>query len=570
MHNVLIVFKKGGNIKLMKSFILSLIIIFFNMAVIPSIEAEITDTKIKKDSTEKSVYKVGVNDVIEIKVLEHDEFHALSTVSSDGTIILPYIGTVFVKEKTLTDIEAEITKKLSEGYLKYPVVSVSLVKSMSKAVFVYGEVGRPGAYPLEEGNTTILRVLSLAGGINNEGLHGDIKLRRKQKSSSEYKESYLGSRDTIEKTDKGNMILNLDDILIIERNKTFLIQGEVVRVGRYALEKDMTVLRALIEAGGVTADGLHGIVKVRRKTAGGIGGYQNIVASELKNGIILGGEEVEDTVLQSDDILLVERNQTFLIQGEVMKRGRYALEKDTTLVKALLEAGGVTDEGRYGKIKLRRKIEGKIGEYKDFVQADLTNGVIGSNEVEDTVINPDDILIVERNKTFFIYGEVGRTGQFVLEEGMTVTKAISLAGGIRSDGLYGKVKIRRKQGAVAEYSEEEIDLEKMRGNSLSDVLLQPDDIVIVGRNDTFFLYGEVNKPGEYILKEGMTVFQAITIGGGFTKWGSKSRVKILRPQKDKSGFAIMNVDIGDVIDGDLSSDLELQHNDIVVVSSGAF
>jgi len=332
----------------------------------------------------------------------------------------------------------------------------------------------------------------------------------------------------------------------------------------------MTVINAIINAGGVTAEGLHGSLKVRRKTNGELGGYKTIAESGIKNGILIDNK-VEDTVLSPDDILLVERNQTFLTQGEVLKRGKYALEKNMTVLRALLEAGGVTDDGRYGKVKLRRKKEGKSGEYRDIVESKLINGVIADRAVEDTVLQADDILFVDRNDTFFMYGEFGKTGQFVLEQGMTVTRAISLAGGVRPDGLYGDMKIRRKQEADPGYLEIKVDLTGSGKDDVSgDIKLMPDDILIAGRNNTYFIYGEINRPGEYVLKQDITVFEAITIGGGFTKWGSKSRVKILRTQSDKSGLEIIKVDIGDIIDGDLNSDIKLQPGDVVVASSGSF
>jgi polysaccharide export outer membrane protein len=515
-------------------------------------------------------YKVGVNDVISIRVIDHAEMSTLATVSADGSIILPYIGSIYVKDQKLSEIEEEITNRLSEGYIKYPVVTVSLMKSMSRKLYVYGEVARPGMYPLEEETTTILRMLSVAGGIRTDGLYGNIKLRRKQKDGVNYKEISLGTKDTVENSEAGNTAMQPDDVLIVERNKTFLIQGEVTRRGRYALEKDMTALRALVEAGGVTPEGLYGNLMVRRKQKAISGGYKIIAESKINNGIVVDGK-VENTLLQPDDILVVKRNQTFLIRGEVGKRGRFTLEKDMTVLRALLEAGGVTADGRYGRIKVRRKKEDNPGEYKDLVESQLNNGVIESSKVEDIVLQPDDILIVERNATIFIHGEVGRTGEFVLEEGMTVTKAISLAGGIRSDGLYGKVKIRRKQEIAPGYFDVEIDLKGTRKDTASgNMLLKPDDVLIVERNDTFFIYGEVNKTGEYVYKDGITVFQAITVAGGLTKWGSESRVKILRRQKDNSGFEIIEVNVGDVIDGDANADIKLEPDDTIVMSSSIF
>ena len=183
--------------------------------------------------------------------------------------------------------------------------------------------------------------------------------------------------------------------------------------------------------------------------------------------------------------MIVERNKTFLIQGDVASRGRVVLERGMTVLSAILQAGGVLEEGRYGKIKVRRKQEGEIGKYKDVIESQLSAGVIEKKEVEDMLLQPDDVLIVERNKTFFIYGEV-------------------------------------------------------------------------------------NKTGEFLLDTDMTVFKAITLAGGFTKWGYGSRVKILRPKNNHSGLETIKVNIEDVLAGDASADVHLMPEDIIVVSTGIF
>jgi polysaccharide export outer membrane protein len=68
----------------------------------------------------------------------------------------------------------------------------------------------------------------------------------------------------------------------------------------------------------------------------------------------------------------------------------------------------------------------------------------------------------------------------------------------------------------------------------------------------------------------MTVFKALTIARGFTKWGSENRVKILRLIGNGEGFSTIKVNIDDVLDGDASADILLQPGDTVVVSSGIF
>jgi polysaccharide export outer membrane protein len=68
----------------------------------------------------------------------------------------------------------------------------------------------------------------------------------------------------------------------------------------------------------------------------------------------------------------------------------------------------------------------------------------------------------------------------------------------------------------------------------------------------------------------MTVLKALTLVGGFTKWGSSSRVKILRPEKDNTGYETIKVNINDVIDGDATADIILEPGDIVVILKGIF
>jgi polysaccharide export outer membrane protein len=459
---------------------------FLSFIVFMTVSLVVSFTPVLEAQLSKGeLFKIGVGDVINITVIGHKDLSSMVTVAVDGTIAFPHLGTVYVKDKTLQEIEREITKKLGEGYIKFPVVSVSLIKSVSKRIFIHGEVGRIGAMPFEK-DISIIKALSLAGGIREDGLYGKLIVRRGQKGAVDYKniaEAEINN-GIIKNKEIEDMLLQPDDILIVERNNTFLIQGQVAKRGRFVLEKDMTVLRGLLEAGGVSPDGLYGTIKIRRKQEGESGGYKVFVESKLHDGVI-EDTEVEDTLLQPDDILIVERNKTFLIKGEVAQRGRFVVDKDMTVLRAFLEAGGVSPDGLYGTIKIRRKQEGKTGGYKVFVESKLHDGVIEESEVEDTLLQPDDILIVERNKTFFIYGEVKSTGEFVLE------------------------------------------------------------------ND-------------------MTVFKAITNAGGFTQWGSASRVKILRKIENSKGFNIIKVNIKDVLNGDATADMLLDPGDTVVISTGIF
>ena len=90
------------------------------------------------------------------------------------------------------------------------------------------------------------------------------------------------------------------------------------------------------------------------------------------------------------------------------------------------------------------------------------------------------------------------------------------------------------------------------------------------RSRKFFIYGEVVRPSSYPMEENMTVFRALAVAGGFTKFGDSSKVKILRPKTDAPGYDAIKVDIKAIMDGKSEADVPLKSGDVVVVSEGIF
>src|SRR3989338_2879921 len=152
---------QGGLMKLILSLIMFFIILFSNL-----VSAE-----------ESEVYKIGVDDILQISVIKPDEITNIVTVSPDGSITFPYIGALKVKGMRLSEVRQEVEPRLADGYMNYPFVSVVLQGSRSRKFFVCGEVIKPGPYPLEE-NTTILRAISMCGGFTKYGSSSHVKLLR--------------------------------------------------------------------------------------------------------------------------------------------------------------------------------------------------------------------------------------------------------------------------------------------------------------------------------------------------------------------------------------------------------
>ena len=170
------------------------------------------------DTSERSVsYTVGVDDILEVNVLKPDPFTSVATVFPDGTISFPYIGSVLVKGRTIPEVQADIQSRLANGYMKYPVVSVSLRESRSRKFFVYGEVAKAGSYQMEE-NTTVLRAISMAGGFSKYGSSSGVKVLRPRKEGSGYETKKINIKAVMDGSPEDDLPLLPGDIVVVSES----------------------------------------------------------------------------------------------------------------------------------------------------------------------------------------------------------------------------------------------------------------------------------------------------------------------------------------------------------------
>ncbi|MBI4432533.1 MAG: polysaccharide export protein [Candidatus Omnitrophica bacterium] len=160
-----------------------------------------------------SEYVVGVGDVLEISVLQPDQFITSVTVAPDGFISFPYLGDVKVRGLNLPDIQREIQRRLADGYVKYPVVAVYLKEARSKKYVVSGEVERPGSYPLEYG-TTVLMAISIAGGFTKYGNANRVKVLR-QKKEGGYETLRVNLKKAMDGDSRQDPLLKPGDMIIV-------------------------------------------------------------------------------------------------------------------------------------------------------------------------------------------------------------------------------------------------------------------------------------------------------------------------------------------------------------------
>ena len=106
-----------------------------------------------------SDYRIGPLDLLSVSVMGVSDLSQDIRVNAGGDITLPLIGAVHAGGRTVEELQGDIAKKLSEGYLQNPQVTVFIKEYTSQRITVEGAVVKPGAIPLI-GSTTLLQTIA--------------------------------------------------------------------------------------------------------------------------------------------------------------------------------------------------------------------------------------------------------------------------------------------------------------------------------------------------------------------------------------------------------------------------
>lgn len=152
-----------------------------------------------------------------------------------------------------------------------------------------------------------------------------------------------------------------------------------------------------------------------------------------------------------------------------------------------------------------------------------------------------------RSQQVSILGKVNKPGQYSIEGATLVTELLAQAGG-RTTDAGDVVFVVRKEGE--ETIKHEVDLVKFYSGDLTQNMgIGDGDLVLVPKMHVFYIFGEVRSPGVNRLENGMTVMQALSVGGGLTNRGTQRGLKIER--RDENGkIKQLNVKLTDILKPD--------------------
>jgi polysaccharide export outer membrane protein len=292
-------------------------------------------------------YRIGPSDVIEIRVEDAPELSRLARISAAGTFLMPYLGVVNAKDKTVQELENFIADRLRGRYLKDPHVTVLVRQINSRSFFIQGAVRRPGVYQIE-GRPSLLKLITVAGGLMEN--HGStafiIRELKSQKAASAHEEvepklggADVSNQETEPKAEyemlqvninsllKGhfdqNIFIEPQDFVNIPPTDVFFVAGEVVGPGAFPLKEGTTLRQAISLAQGTTFKAALGNTIIFRED-------QNGKRQEIRVDLaaVMRGKK-EDLPIMANDVIIVPNSRIKTTLAPILNAFGYGVALST-------------------------------------------------------------------------------------------------------------------------------------------------------------------------------------------------------------------------------------------------
>jgi protein involved in polysaccharide export with SLBB domain len=137
-------------------------------------------------------YVLGPGDKLKVTVFGNEDLSGESEIDPSGQVTLPLIQQVPAAGKTISQLEAEIRKKLSPDFVKNPRLSIEVLNY--RPFYIIGEVKSPGSYPYVAG-MTVVNAIALAGGFTYRANKDEVQILRA--ADSAHKPATANRNDTV-------------------------------------------------------------------------------------------------------------------------------------------------------------------------------------------------------------------------------------------------------------------------------------------------------------------------------------------------------------------------------------
>jgi|YNPMSStandDraft_1061717.scaffolds.fasta_scaffold00045_21 protein involved in polysaccharide export with SLBB domain len=443
-------------------------------------------------------YILGPGDELAISVISAKPKHFELTVSPEGALLIPGIGKIDLKSKTLTEANVLIENLIRKN-LNPTEIFITLQKIRQFKVSVSGFVVRNGIYPATPADR-VSEVIDKAGGLRREASWRNIILLRsngEQLSIDLMKYYFLGDEAA------NPFVSGGDKIIVPEINEKSIIglYGDVINKGLFEY-KEGDSLSTLLRFGLSFMESafLDSVEYYAANKTGFVTKYLDLSYLRDKNLSTTG--IVNDFPLNSGDRVFVRsipkwrKLEYVVIKGEVNFPGYYAIEEKKDRVSDLIKrAGGFTSEAaiefieyisqnelekpdlemeRLSKIlpsemsqSEYRYFQSKKTERKGVISLDFKKIMENPNSTDNFYLTHRDSIVVPSIKKFVnVQGRVAKPGLIAYRPGADYLEYIELAGGFGYRADESETMINKHSGGLYRAKKR-------------DYVIEPGDVILV-------------------------------------------------------------------------------------------
>ena len=543
-------------------------------------------------------YILGPGDEIRIYVWGAHAYQAQVRIDLNGNIALPEIGIFFASGYTFSTLEKKLKNFLGKSYSglgsspQTAFIDVSLTQLRPVSITVLGEANTPGPH-LVNGFATVLNALYAAGGIKTSGTLRSVKVYR---NNNLLKTVDVYNYITNGALDKDVRLMNNDVIFIPPRESTIEITGAIQKNATFELKNGEGLKEILDFAGGFLPEASAKNISINRITPLEERTKEEIytrylstvnwqkLASENKNFTLFDGDSIHvNTIL--DKVL-----NEVTINGAINQPGIYSINTYPDL-KSLIElaAKGIKPKTNTEKVDVfHTDLNGR----RSFESLNLEEVLSGNQNLNlqhnDRVVLYSDEHVQGEEPWIEYYSFMKDTSETNNYVRMAWSENLSLydlvfslnpisAPNFERQALFSRVDLYRYNNNNGMYKIIPYDLEDII-NKKDSAILKPFDKVRVFSKEVHevvdkvvYIKGYVNNPGEFVLRENMSVEDLILVAGGFQEFADQKTVIVSSPE--------YNVDEGKIsrsqeiiVDNDYllgnskkTNSYSLQHLDVVTV-----
>ena len=351
------------------------------------------------------------------------------------------------------------------------------------------------------------------------------------------------------------------------------VAGNVISPGVYSMPALSRVTHALYTAGGISDIGTYRNIKVKRQG--------QVVGSVDLYDFLVNGDNSSDINLHPNDVVLVGLSEKNIqVRGAVKRPGIYELKNDD-LISIINIFGGFSpgaDKENVSYSSLISEVPTRVLNFTDMKEFNFYDGdnifikykpssFVKINEVERNSFKSSAVRVK-------VQGEVLYPGEYLLENGETLSSLISRAGGVTKNAflngaVFTRENVRQREALRARQLADDVrrtvisasqtqsdnqinqtsfefitgQLENysgvgrvvinmsraLAGRSDADIkLLDGDALFIPTKSSTISVFGEVRRESSFVFNNKYSIDDYITMAAGITRLADEDNIYIVR------------------------------------------